>query len=239
MFPADPTAHAWTGRAAARHPQPTGLGAAGAGAGDGGPGAANGWQPAAGGPPAAPSVTLPKGGGAIRDIGEKFSVSAATGTAGLTVPVATSPGRAGFGPSLSLDYDSGAGNSPFGLGWHVSLPAITRKTDKGLPRYHDDPDLDTFILSGAEDLVPVREEREGRLAAGAEPGGPSAAAATSSRATGRASRGCSRGSSAGVTSAPARRTGGRSASPTSPRSTAPPPPAASRTPPTRRACSAG
>jgi len=127
--------------------------------GGGAPGAA--WQPAEGGPPPAPSVTLPKGGGAIRDIGEKFTVSAATGTASLTIPVATSPGRAGFGPSLSLAYDSGAGNGPFGLGWKVSLPAITRKTDKGLPRYQDDPDQDTFILSGAEDLVPVRAERDG------------------------------------------------------------------------------
>ena len=80
------------------------------------------WQPADGGPPAPPSVSLPKGGGAIRDIGEKFTVSAATGTASLTVPVATSPGRAGFGPSLSLAYDSGAGNGPFGLGWKISLP---------------------------------------------------------------------------------------------------------------------
>ena len=107
-------------------------------------------------------MSLPKGGGAIRDIGEKFSVSAATGTASLAIPVATSPGRAGFGPSLSLSYDSGAGNGPFGLGWKMPLPAITRKTDKGLPRYVDDPDADTFILAGAEDLVPIRTERDGR-----------------------------------------------------------------------------
>ena len=112
-------------------------------------------------PPTPPSLTLPKGGGAVRGIGEKLAVHAATGTARLAIPVATSPGRAGFGPALSLTYDSGAGNSAFGLGWHVSLPAITRKTDKGLPRYQDDPDRDTFILSGAEDLVPVREERDG------------------------------------------------------------------------------
>ena len=123
--------------------------------------AAGGWQPAEGGPPAPPSVSLPRGGGAIRDIGEKFSVSAATGTASLTVPVATSPGRAGFGPSLSLSYDSGSGNGPFGLGWSMTLPAVTRKTDKGLPRYIDDPDADTFILAGTEDLVPVRAERDG------------------------------------------------------------------------------
>ena len=125
-------------------------------------GQSDAWQPAQGGPPAPPSVSLPKGGGAIRDIGEKFTVSAATGTAGLTVPVATSQGRAGFGPSLSLAYDSGAGNGPFGLGWKISLPAITRKTGKGLPRYQDNPDQDTFILSGSEDLVPVREECDGR-----------------------------------------------------------------------------
>ena len=125
-------------------------------------GPADGWQPAEGGPPAPPSVSLPKGGGAIRDIGEKFSVSAATGTASLAIPVATSLGRAGFGPSLTLSYDSGSGNGPFGLGWKMAIPAITRKTDKGLPRYVDDPDVDTFILAGAEDLVPIRAERDGR-----------------------------------------------------------------------------
>jgi RHS repeat-associated protein len=106
-------------------------------------------------------VSLPKGGGAIRDIGEKFAVSPATGTSSLTVPVATSSGRAGFGPTLTLEYDSGGGNSFVGLGWHISVPAITRKTDKGLPRYQDDPDLDTFMLSGHDDLVPIREERDG------------------------------------------------------------------------------
>jgi RHS repeat-associated protein len=102
-----------------------------------------------------PSITLPKGGGAIRDIGEKFSVNAATGTGSFTVPIFTSPGRSGFGPQLSLSYDSGSGNGPFGFGWSMSLKSITRKTDKGLPRYFDLPESDVFILSGAEDLVPL------------------------------------------------------------------------------------
>lgn len=104
---------------------------------------------------ATPQLGLPKGGGAIRGIGEKFAANPVTGTGSLTVPLALSPGRSGFGPSLSLSYDSGAGNGPFGFGWHLSLPAITRKTDKGLPRYVDRADSDVFILSGAEDLVPV------------------------------------------------------------------------------------
>lgn len=103
----------------------------------------------------APTIFLPKGGGAIRGIGEKFAANPVTGTGSMSVPIATSPGRSGFGPQLSLSYDSGAGNGPFGLGWNLSLPAITRKTDKGLPRYHDVDESDVFILSGAEDLVPV------------------------------------------------------------------------------------
>jgi RHS repeat-associated protein len=105
--------------------------------------------------PSLPAITLPKGGGAIRGIGEKFAANPVTGTGSITVPIAVSPGRSGFGPQLSLAYDSGAGNGPFGIGWSLSLPAITRRTDKGLPQYRDDEESDVFILSGAEDLVPV------------------------------------------------------------------------------------
>ncbi|MFB7450729.1 SpvB/TcaC N-terminal domain-containing protein [Streptomyces sp. NPDC056194] len=106
-------------------------------------------------PQAPPTVSLPKGGGAIKGIGEKFAADPVTGAGALTVPVAATPGRSGFGPDPVLAYDSGAGNGPFGLGWSLGLPAITRKTDKGVPRYDDAADSDVFILSGAEDLVPV------------------------------------------------------------------------------------
>ena len=102
-----------------------------------------------------PAVSLPKGGGAIRGIGEKFAANPVTGTGSMSVPIFTSPGRSGFGPQLSLSYDSGSGNGPFGFGWSLSLPSITRKTDKGLPQYRDSEDSDEFLLSGAEDLVPV------------------------------------------------------------------------------------
>jgi RHS repeat-associated protein len=91
-------------------------------------------------------------------MGEKFAANPVTGTGSFTVPIATSPGRSGFAPQLSLSYDSAAGNGPFGFGWTLSLPSISRKTDKGLPRYVDAEDSDVFILSGAEDLVPVFEQ---------------------------------------------------------------------------------
>ncbi|MFI9836279.1 SpvB/TcaC N-terminal domain-containing protein [Nonomuraea sp. NPDC051941] len=101
---------------------------------------------------ALPGIALPKGGGAIRGE-EKFSTNAAAGTGTLALTLPASPGRAGFSLDLRLSYDSGAGNGPFGLGWQLSTPAITRKTAKGLPRYEDAVESDTFILSGAEDLV--------------------------------------------------------------------------------------
>jgi RHS repeat-associated protein len=102
-----------------------------------------------------PAVTLPRGGGAMRGIGEKFSANPVTGTGAMQIPIATSTGRAGFGPQLALSYDSGAGAGPFGLGWSLSLPTITRKTDKGIPTYDDSSESDVFIASGTEDLVPV------------------------------------------------------------------------------------
>ncbi|HEV8325327.1 MAG TPA: SpvB/TcaC N-terminal domain-containing protein, partial [Myxococcota bacterium] len=120
-------------------------------------------RPAAAAAGPLPAVSLPKGGGAIRGMGEKFAVSPVTGTGALTLPIASSPGRAGFGPQLSLSYDSGAGNGPFGLGWSLGVPAITRKTDKGLPRYDDAAESDVFLLSGAEDLVPVLDGAGARV----------------------------------------------------------------------------
>jgi len=103
-------------------------------------------------------INLPKGGGAIKGIGESFQPNPFTGTANISFPIATSPGRSGFGPELSLQYSSGNGNGPFGMGWALSVPQISRKTEKGIPKYNDnekvdETEKDTFLLSGAEDLV--------------------------------------------------------------------------------------
>ena len=110
-----------------------------------------------------PSIAAPKGGGAVRDIGEKFAVNAANGTGGMTIPVPVTAGRSGFGPSLALTYESGAGNGHFGLGWTLGVPSIVRKTDKGLPRYVDAAESDVFVLAGAEDLVPLLDDAGNRV----------------------------------------------------------------------------
>ncbi|MEO1396822.1 MAG: SpvB/TcaC N-terminal domain-containing protein [Cyanobacteria bacterium J06634_5] len=113
-----------------------------------------------------PVIALPKGGGAIKGMGEKFAANPVTGSGSMSVPIATSSGRSGFGPQLGLSYDSGAGNGVFGFGWNLSIPTITSKTDKGLPRYWEAEASDVFILSGAEDLVPVPIEDNSRTVDG-------------------------------------------------------------------------
>lgn len=64
-----------------------------------------------------PSISLPKGGGAIKSIDEKFQVNAANGTASTSIPLPISPGRNGFQPSLALSSNSGAGYNLFGADW--------------------------------------------------------------------------------------------------------------------------
>lgn len=108
-----------------------------------------------------PSITLPKGGGAIKGIDEKFSVNAVNGTASFSVPLPISPAR-GVSPNLSLSYNSGSGNGIFGLGWALSRSSIKRSTAKVLPQYFDGFDSDTFLFSEAEDLVPeYKKENDG------------------------------------------------------------------------------
>ena len=99
-------------------------------------------------------ISLPKGGGAIQGIGETFQPNLFSGTGNFSVPIFASPGRNGFGPQLTLQYSTGNGNGPFGLGWQLSIPRLTRKTEKGLPTYSDE---DVFVMSGAEHLVPHLE----------------------------------------------------------------------------------
>jgi hypothetical protein len=76
-------------------------------------------------------------------------------------------GRNGLQPQLSLGYSTGIGNGPFGMGWAASLPGVARKTSRGVPRYRDDGSddqpPDVFIVSGAEDLLPIAADGNGRV----------------------------------------------------------------------------
>lgn len=108
----------------------------------------------------APNIELPEGGGAVKGIDETFSVNAVNGTASFSIPLPVSSAR-GLTPDLVLSYNSGAGNSVFGLGWSLELGTIKRKTGQELPNYLDAKDSDTFLFSGAEDLVPEFQKGPG------------------------------------------------------------------------------
>ena len=101
----------------------------------------------------APEVlSLPKGGGAVRSIGDTFSPDLYSGSGSYQVPLWFPKGPGGFQPGMSLIYTSGSGNGAFGMGWKLPLLEIRRRSDRGIPTYDDAKD--TFLLDGQE-IVPV------------------------------------------------------------------------------------
>src|SRR5215217_2929172 len=101
----------------------------------------------------APEVlALPKGGGAVRSIGDTFSPDLYSGTGSYQVPLWFPKGPGGFQPGVSLIYTSGSGNGAFGMGWKLPQLEIRRRMDRGIPTYDDTQD--TFLLDGQE-IVPV------------------------------------------------------------------------------------
>ncbi|WP_139487948.1 SpvB/TcaC N-terminal domain-containing protein [Brevibacillus dissolubilis] len=97
--------------------------------------------------------SLPKGGGAIRSIGETFKPQLFTGSGNYSIPIYASPCR-NAEPTVQLTYSSTSGNGPFGMGFSLSLSLISRRTDKGIPRYEN---TDLFLLDD-EQLVAVQTE---------------------------------------------------------------------------------
>jgi hypothetical protein len=98
---------------------------------------------------ASQTPSLPKGGG-VGGLGETFTPDLSTGTGSLVVPIDLPNGPNDIGPTLTLRYDTGGANGPFGLGWAIALPRISRSTTGGRPRYDDS---DTLVLEGSGPLV--------------------------------------------------------------------------------------
>lgn len=78
--------------------------------------------------------SLPKGGGTVSTGGGMFSSGGPDGAANWSLPVPLPSGRT-LSPSLALQYSSGGGDSVFGAGWVLSIPAILRMDRLGIPRY--------------------------------------------------------------------------------------------------------
>jgi hypothetical protein len=96
-------------------------------------------------------LTLPDGGGVIDGFDPVIRADGFTGAAALSVPLPVTPAR-GMGPELELSYLSSAGNGEAGLGFSLSLPSISRMTNRGVPDYHTG---DPLTLSGVGQLTPA------------------------------------------------------------------------------------
>ena len=52
-----------------------------------------------------------------------------SGSATYTLPIEAAPGSGGFAPKVSLNYNSGAGNGPLGIGWSIGGLSVLRWCD--------------------------------------------------------------------------------------------------------------
>src|SRR3990172_369529 len=93
-------------------------------------------------------LPLPSGGGSMKPIDESFKTDLGTGTGFYQVPFKLPKGVNDFTPNLALKYSTGKGNGPFGMGWSIDTPVISRSTDKTLPTFDDQQD--TFLFEGRE-----------------------------------------------------------------------------------------
>ncbi|MFD2884645.1 SpvB/TcaC N-terminal domain-containing protein [Pseudomonas lini] len=88
------------------------------------------------------SITTPSiaKSSSIATIGKSWGAVGPTGASGFELPIPNSSGR-GWDPQLSLTYSSQAGNGTFGIGWNLGLGQISRRTNKGVPRYTDHDEI--------------------------------------------------------------------------------------------------
>lgn len=82
-----------------------------------------------------------------------------TGSASMGYPLNLPSGRAGMQPQLAISYNSGGGNDWLGLGWNLSIPAISIDTRWGVPRYDPAKETETYSMGG-EQLTPVAHRGE-------------------------------------------------------------------------------
>ena len=113
------------------------------------------------------AIATPKGPGTIQGMGESFSAQPSTGIATFSVPFALPKARGAAQPSLSLGYSSSSGSGVAGVGWDVSVPFISRQTDRGTPSYNDQDTFhanqDRFVYNGGQELVPIASPLDGEL----------------------------------------------------------------------------
>ncbi|MBA5630351.1 SpvB/TcaC N-terminal domain-containing protein [Moheibacter lacus] len=72
------------------------------------------------------------------------------GAAHLSYPLNIPAGKQGMQPNLGLQYSSEGGNGWMGLGWNISMPAITVDTRWGTPEFHSTLETELYSLGGEQ-----------------------------------------------------------------------------------------
>ncbi|AZA83244.1 hypothetical protein C1637_24095 [Chryseobacterium lactis] len=72
------------------------------------------------------------------------------GTVNTGFPIKLPAGRQGMQPSLSVNYSSEGGNGWMGLGWDLSIPAISIDTRWGVPRYDGAKETEIYSFGGEQ-----------------------------------------------------------------------------------------
>ncbi len=104
------------------------------------------------------TISLPSGPGSITGLGESFQPMLNTGTVKYSVPISLPSGTAGDKLQLSLNYESGFGDGPAGIGWKFGPENNRHRTDNGIKRYingpngHDD-DCDGDLGIRSEEIL--------------------------------------------------------------------------------------
>jgi RHS repeat-associated protein len=123
------------------------------------------------------TISVPKGEGTVKGMEESFSTQLSTGVATFAVPISLLPARGRAQPSLGLSYSSASGLGEAGMGWSIGVPFIARQTDRGIPRYNEDPagafsaNQDRYVFNGGQELVPICVVGSDLSCAGALTGG--------------------------------------------------------------------
>ena len=106
-----------------------------------------------------PSATVPVQGTVLGHTPGEFRVSS-NGSAQYSIPLPVPPGRGGFQPSVAIEYHSGGGNSPLGVGFSVSAASAIARCAATLAEDHAVRGVkldqyDRFCLGGRK-LVAVK-----------------------------------------------------------------------------------
>ncbi len=81
------------------------------------------------------------------------------GATHISYPLNIPAGRRGMQPNLAIQYNSEGGNGWMGLGWNISVPAITLDTRWGVPEFASH-ESEIYLLAGEQLVYPKTNETD-------------------------------------------------------------------------------